>query len=63
MRQEINATQAEHCWIDGNQAEEVRQTCRDLHTTPERLSEAIRAVGYDGLKIERYLAGDIATTH
>jgi hypothetical protein len=57
MAKEWNTQQADPDWVDGNQADEVRQTCRDLETTPQRLSEAVRAVGYDGEKVRRYLAG------
>ena len=58
MAKELNTRQPDPARVDGNQAAEVRQACLDLHTTPERLSEAVRAVGYDGEKIERYLAGE-----
>jgi len=58
MAKEFDPRQADPTWVVGNQADEVRETCRELETTPERLSEAVLAVGYDGEKIERYLAGE-----
>ena len=63
MAKEWNTRQADPTWVDGNQADEVRETCRELDTTPERLSEAVRAVGYDGEKIQRYLARDRPQAH
>lgn len=41
--------------VSGNQAEEVRAACRSLGVTPDRLREALRAVGYDGEKVRQYL--------
>lgn len=41
--------------VHGNQAEEVRAACRSLGVTPDRLREALRAVGYDGEKVRQYL--------
>ena len=63
MAMELNTIRADRSHVEGNQADEVRQACRDLETTPERLSEAVRAVGYDGQKIERWLAGERASVH
>ncbi|QJW84803.1 DUF1705 domain-containing protein [Ramlibacter terrae] len=55
---EFNTRQADPTRVVGNRADEVRDTCRELETTPELLSEAVRAVGYDGEKIQRYPAGE-----
>jgi len=57
MANEFDARRADPSWVNGNQADEVRKTCRALEITPQRLGEAVRAVGYDGEKIARYLAG------
>lgn len=37
---------------------EVRDWCRSLHTTPERLKEAVQAVGDRADKVRAYLRGD-----
>lgn len=58
MTNEFETPWADSSWVNGNQADEVRKTCRALEITPRRLGEAVRAVGYDGEKIARYLAGE-----
>ena len=44
--------------IDVNQDYELRDWAKSLNTTPERLKEAVQAVGDRADKVREYLAGD-----
>lgn len=44
--------------VRGPQAAEMRADCEHFDVTPERLREALLAVGYDGEKVRRYLQGE-----
>jgi hypothetical protein len=44
--------------INVNEDYEVRDWCKSLNTTPERLKEAVRAVGDNSQKVREYLSND-----
>jgi len=44
--------------INVNEDYELRDWCKSLNTTPERLKEAVQAVGDRAEKVREYLSGD-----